>query len=130
MLFKLENGLLVLDKDELRAHEKFKRILERDRGSEGDNDGRKKIFAFKEFFYIYSVADFRSDGNIGGFNAKDLHLRGIKDAGLPENWKPDDKIKEAIDFYKERLEEISPSYTYILKLIAEEFIKEFYKGIT
>lgn len=117
MLFKIENNLLIIDKDEIRGIKEFKRILERDKGSDGDVDGRKKYKAFKEFYYIYFVADWSSPGNKGGLNEKELHLQAVKYSQLEEGFKPDADIKAAIDIYREILELINPSHTFALKLL-------------
>lgn len=117
MLFKLENNILVIDRDEVRGFKEFRRILERDKGSDGDADGRKKYRAFKEFYYIYYIADYRSTGNLSGDNEKNLHLQGVKYAELEEGFKPDADIKEAIRLYKEIQELEAPSNTLVLKLI-------------
>ena len=42
----------------IRLIPEFRKILERDRGSKGDQQGRLKIQATKEFHYIYGIADF------------------------------------------------------------------------
>lgn len=134
MLFKLENNLLVLDKDSLRGVPEFKKILERDRGSEGDSQGRLKLRAWKEFYYIYYIADFRSNGNLAGFNDKELHLRGVKEADLEATFKPDDDIRKAIEVYKQTLLEITPSYTLLTELIrgirlSEKVVKSMILGV-
>jgi len=134
MLFKVENNLLVLDKDEIRGVPEFKKILERDRGSEGDSQGRLKLRAWKEFYYIYYIADFRSNGNMAGFNDKELHLRGVIEAELEEKFKPDEEIKKAIEVYRQILLEITPSYTLLLKLIqgvklSERVVKSMILGV-
>lgn len=98
--FRLENGILTIDKDEARAIPEFRIILERDKGSEGDNDGRKKRYAFKEFLYIYFVADFGSWIVRAGYNEKEIHKLAIKDSSLEENYKVDLVVKAAIEKYK------------------------------
>lgn len=100
-LFRLENDMLVIDKDETRAIPEFRAILERDKGSKGDNDGRKKFRAFKEFYYIYLISDLESWINKAGLNDKEKHKNAIKDCGLEETFKPDDEIKAAIAKYQE-----------------------------
>lgn len=98
-LFRLENGLLTIDKDEVRAIPEFKTILERDRGSKGDADGRKKFKAFKEFLYIYWMADLESWIGRGGYTEKEKHKLAVKESELEEDWKADEAIRIAIAKY-------------------------------
>lgn len=100
-IFTIENDLLVIDKDYVRGISEFRVILERDRGSKGDQDGRKKFQAFKEFFYIYVVASLFSYPNKGGYNEKATHEAAVKEAKLEEGFKPDKEIKAAIEKYRE-----------------------------
>lgn len=44
----------------IRTIEVFKKIISRDRGSEGDSDGRKKYKAMKDLSFIYFMEDPRS----------------------------------------------------------------------
>lgn len=100
-LFSVENDILIIDKTETRAIPEFRAILERDKGSKGDVDGRKKYRAFKEFYYIYLIADYESWISRGGYNDKEKHKLAIKDTGLEDNFKADDEIKAAINKYSE-----------------------------
>ena len=71
----------------------FKTILKRDKN-------RNKETAFKEMLFIYYYTDIRSDyiHYIDSQRAKEI----IKDIGLPIDWKIDNVIKEAIEFYEKR----------------------------
>lgn len=100
-IFSVENKLLVINKDYVRGVSEFRTILERDKGSKGDVDGRKKFKAWKELFYIYMRASLFSYPNKGGYNEKDCHEAAIKEAKLEENYKPDESIRAAIDKYRE-----------------------------
>ena len=115
--FKIENDLLVIDKDEVRGIPVFKAILERDKGSKGDNDGRKKLFAFKEFLYIYFIIDYRSWIVKAGYNDKEKHLKALKSCGLPDDYKPDSLLKEAIQFYEETQLDQLPSLRALRTII-------------
>ena len=55
---------------------------------------------FKLWRYIYEIADYDSRGNRNGLSAKELHLAAIDSAGLPDNWKPNSIITDAIKRYK------------------------------
>lgn len=117
MIFKVEGGFLVLAKEEIRGVKEFKVLLERDKGSEGDADGRKKLHAFKEFYYIYLTCDFKSYLVNGGYTEKEIHLKAVKGAGLPEGWKADAAIKAAMAVYTEIQEDETPTATFLIKTI-------------
>lgn len=69
----------------------FKAILKRDKS-------RTKETAFKEMLFIYYYTDIRSD--YATIADSGIRLREIKkDIGLPEDWKIDDVIKEALRYY-------------------------------
>lgn len=117
MFFKVENGLLVLAKEELRNIAPFKALLERDKGSDGDNDGRKKYRAFKEFYYIWYTTDVRSPGVIAGYTDKELHIKAIKESRLEDTYKPDKLVKEATSYYRAEQEELLVSSNAVINLI-------------
>lgn len=114
--FKYENGTLILNKDEIFLYEPFKKILKRDRGSPGDTQGRLKLFAFKELTYIYLMCDYSSYCNIHGLDEDEAREYSKKTAGLPELWKEDDEIIEAMDEYS-RLQ-LDPTKELVIDLIA------------
>lgn len=116
MFFKVVNGLLELDKEELRNVAPFKALLERDKGSDGDHDGRKKYKAFKEFYYTWWLVCVRSPGVQGGYNDKELHLQGIKEARLETGWKPDKLVKDCISYYREEQEKLLISSASVINL--------------
>lgn len=70
----------------------FKAILKRDKN-------RNKETAFKEILFIYYYIDIKSDYMY--IVEDDVRKKEIiKDIGLPVDWKIDNTIQEAIDFYK------------------------------
>jgi hypothetical protein len=112
-IFKIEQDELVLDRDYLRGIPEFKVILERDRGSKGDADGRKKFRAWQEFMYIYIVSSFYSYPNKGGYNEKDTHKAAITESNLEEDFKPDPLIKAAIVKNRELEKAVVPTLNTI-----------------
>ena len=69
----------------------FKAILKRDKN-------RNKELAFKEMLFIYFYVDIKSDYMYITDNS--VRLQEIKkDIKLPDDWKIDSIIQEAIDFY-------------------------------
>ena len=86
----------------------FKAILKRDKS-------KNKELAFKEMLFIYYYLDIRSDYIL--ITDDDIRLREIKkDIGLPDNWKVDNVLKEAMTFYvKMSLSPIAKLYKSSLK---------------
>ncbi len=92
-LFEFKNWQLSV-RDESWALLPFKKILKRDKS-------RTKEIALNEMFFIWYFADIQSDYLI----ITDLKLREEeikKDLSLPDNWKIDSVIEEAIAFYEQR----------------------------
>lgn len=90
--FTLRDGVLTVD-DNLWGLEPFRKILKRDKS-------RNKDLALKEMLFIYYYTDIKSD-----YLIIDVKLRKeeiIKDIGLPDGWKIDSTIQDAINFYEER----------------------------
>lgn len=104
-------GYLEINKPEVRGIDEFRKVLEKDKGSKGDSDGRKKLKAFKELMYIHL---FSSPVSIYRDLPEDIrHANSRRDAGLLATWKPSGIVKEACKKYKE-LESMSAVYhTYI-----------------
>ena len=101
-----DDGLLIINKVEVRKIKEFRIILERDKGSKGDSEGKKKYQAFKEFMYIYLIADVKSI-------YRDLPIEERKDrakrkAELEDDWKEDSSIKDATKVY-ERIPKLTGS---------------------
>lgn len=90
--FTLLNGVLTVD-DNLWGLESFRKILKRDKS-------RTKDLALKEMLFIYYYTDIKSDYLI--IDSKFRKEEIIKDIGLPDGWKIDAIMQEAIDFYEER----------------------------
>lgn len=89
---------------EVRMFAPFRKIIERDKGSKGDNDGRKKYNATKELAFIYWYADPRSNYKESYQNEEERTEKIKKLLGLDDNWKIDSVILEAIEFYIEEIQ--------------------------
>lgn len=98
-LFKLVDDELVLAIDELRLIPQFNELIRRDRGSKGDHAGRLKKAAFAECKFIYFFCDLES--TYSTYNDTARRIKSIEAAGLPENYKPDQVVKEAMAHYME-----------------------------
>ncbi len=69
----------------------FKAILKKDKS-------RNKELAFKEMLFIYYYTDIRSD-YMYLTDDKERTREIIKDIGLPSDWKIDNIVREAINYY-------------------------------
>lgn len=95
-----ENGRIDLNKVEIQLYKEFKEIVHRDKGSKGDNDGRKKYRAIKELTYVYHMCDYRSFCR--ELDESEVQVRAIEESGLSdEKFNPKDEvILAAIEKYK------------------------------
>lgn len=103
-----------------------RQIVKRDKGSNGDADGRKKLFAYKELGAVYWIADYRSPGRMEGYEGEELIEDAIKNFNLPAEWRPDDVVWSLIKKYEanrdggiaaEVLTEISSTFNLMLGTI-------------
>ena len=101
-LFKMSRkGILELNTDEVLLIDEFRKIVRRDRGGEGDKNGRKKEFAYKEFSYIYFTCDPAGHPIQKGLSKKEAHDWAVRVAKLPDDYKPDSFVLQAMETYKE-----------------------------
>jgi hypothetical protein len=80
-----EDGLVNIS-DEARTIQAFKLIIQADKGSPGDNQGRKKEIATKELAFIYFTCKF--DNPFGGLTEEEKTKKVKSLVGLPDSWKP------------------------------------------
>lgn len=99
--FILKEGVLTVE-DQLWALSPFKKILKRDKS-------RTKDMALREMLFVYYYTDIKSDYLIMS-DSKIRETEIKKDIQLPNEWKIDETIQEAIEFYE------SKSLTVIGKL--------------
>jgi len=99
-LFSLKEGDIIINKLEILTVPTFTTILRRDKGSDGDSTGRKKLQAFKEFAYIYHMGDVKSLPNRNGYTSKAAVAYSKDAAGLSVDWVADSVIKDAIRIYR------------------------------
>jgi len=116
--FKFEGGELILDKPELGLYPEFSTLIKRDKGSEGDVDGRKKKKAFAEFTYIYFTTDFSSFPNTHGYSPKQTHEYAIDMAKLPRDYIADSEVKAAMNCYRKLI-------TTLPREIRQELLRSF-----
>lgn len=87
---------------EVRVIVEFNRILMRDKGSEGDADGRKKRFALRELAFVHFYCAF--DSRFDLYDTEEERIEAIKKAvGLPDDWIKDSLIDDAINRYSDMM---------------------------
>ena len=107
--FEVKDNEISLARDEIRLHPEFRIIISRDKGSEGDFNGTKKYRGSMELAYDYHSADIRSP--YYGYDEEEKLKAIMFEVGLPNDWRPDKVIKEAIKKYEKLFEIASPSFT-------------------
>jgi hypothetical protein len=82
-LFELDPAtrLVNLNKEWISTIREFKKLITRDKGSEGDADGRKKLRAIREFTFIYHFCDYRS--KFVNYSEQDKYVECLRNAELP-----------------------------------------------
>lgn len=76
---------------------------------------KSKSIAKKELAYLYFMEDRRSD-YMSTIDEMERHVQVVKDLELPKEWKPDKKIKLAMEFYGKRsVTEIQALYDAAVK---------------
>jgi len=90
-LFRVKDWKLVMEPEALEI-QAFKVILDRDKS-------KQKEFAIKELLYVYFYCDIRSDFVILPVKEREEAIK--KELVLPNKWKQDKSIEEAIRVYNE-----------------------------
>lgn len=113
-LFNFKNHILTLSRVEIAAVPEFNALIRRDKGSEGDSDGRRKLKAYQEFLYIFYVYDYESP--IAKLPDTPRITKALTLIGLPSNWKPDKDVKAAIKTYLDLQNDLSPTNKVLISL--------------
>jgi hypothetical protein len=104
-LFTVDANLQVeLNRAELLLIPEFSAIIRRDRGSDGDHDGRKKFHARKVFTFIYFYCDWKSP--LKDFTLEAKKKEALRTAGL-EDKHIDGIVRDAMDIYESYQETLS-----------------------
>ena len=107
----------------------FRKIIERDKGSKGDIDGRREYNATKELAFIYWFADPRSNYKESYQNETERVEKIKKLLNLSEDWKPDTLIKDAISFYLEEIKEDFDVGFLEDAIAAAEKTREYFRSV-
>lgn len=112
-LFEIKDGILELNKPELRNIKEFRALLIRDKGGKipGDFEGRRKYLAFRELMYVHLYTSQVSIYRDLGDDDRDKNAR--RDALLPDDWVKDVEIIEACNKYKELEETTALFHAYL-----------------
>lgn len=96
-LFEIDDtdNTVLLNKEWIMMIPEFNNLLKRDKGSDGDYRGDKKLQARREFTYIYFYADFGSP--LRDWAAEEKHKEALKYAGID---KVDKEVMRARDHYE------------------------------
>jgi hypothetical protein len=115
--FKLVDGIVQLDHESIGLYPNVKKILSRDRGGKvtGDPDGRLKLYAYREFTYVYFRCDFEAYPAQSGMNEKEAHLYAAKMSNLGKDYIPDELVLAFIKQYDK--EHLTPAKQAIKTLI-------------
>lgn len=91
------DGALIIDRPEVLTIASFKAILDRDKNT----GGSYKAMAYKELAYVWLLGHPASPIYTKGLSGKDAHSFAKAKVGLPNDWKVDAVIEQAIKDYKE-----------------------------
>lgn len=122
-LFVLNSyGELEINKLEVRKIPEYDILFKRDRGSDGDYNGSKKLIACAEIYYIYLVYDVRSI--YYNLPLEQRKLKAIKDCKFKDTWKETKELDNAILRYKEDFKLSAAGMAYV---VAEKSYRTFTK---
>ena len=113
-LFKYENDILTID-PMAYSLVPFKVIWDRDKTKSKKN-------AFAEMSYVFFMTDYKSDFS-DILDDDDRSVEVIKVLDLKKGWKPDLKISDAIEFYKQRKDGIAMRMLGSAKILASKIEK-------
>lgn len=114
---------------EVRMFTPFRKIIERDKGSKGDADGRKKSTATKELAFIYWFADPRSNYKESYQDERERTEKIKKLLGLDDKWEIDSVIQEAVDFYTEEIKDDFDIGFLEDAIAAAEKTREYFRNV-
>lgn len=119
-LFDLVNNQLTIS-EEAYLLTPFKRLWDRDKT-------KLKERALAEMGYIYFMEDFKSDFS-DVVDEKERAVEVISVLGLPSDWKEDNVVKEAREFYRKRSEEITPLLLLRDSKVVIDKMREYFREV-
>jgi len=110
--FKFTGTDIELAKNEIALYPEALKILRRVVACTGDADGRKKLYNFKEFKYVYFTCDHRAYPYQHGLSVADTHDYALKQSELPNDYKPDVDMVALMNLYKEEHWSVTKKTTF------------------
>ena len=98
-IFKMVDGELCLDRDEVLLYDELNAVWKLDKGSKGDSDGRKHLLANKYFKFIYLVCDPHAYPSKNGMNELDAVNYALKHTDIPRETMKEAVMLKAMKFY-------------------------------
>lgn len=94
-----DDFLVILNRDWISTHQDLHVLIARDKGSEGDYRGDKKLQARREFTFIYHFAGYRS--KYRKYEDGERERIAKAESGLPESYSylKDEKVVKALRCY-------------------------------
>ena len=121
--FKYDKGVFSINKEEVLLLPSAKKIIHNDKGGiiKGDPDGRKKLWAEKQFGVAWWITDINSPGVQTGLEGEELLIDAIKSLNVPTDWdhKKDIYFMAFLGDYTEMYEKAS--YAMLLKQMLMSF---------
>ncbi len=109
-----DRNTLHIAKEEVLLHPEFAAVYRKSKPVEGDSDGRKKVYAYSVFAFIYFMYDYGS--SFSDLNDKERNIKSIKEANLPPEWTPNAMEKEAIEKYVQLQIDKTPTLKIVTNL--------------
>ena len=116
--YKLENGIPVLDTDELYLHKEFQPVLKNtyNKGCDGDSTGNSRNLSKKLFKFFYFYCNWKSP--YIGEDDDTRRDKSLVSSGLGLGYKLQQDEKNALDYYKSLLTTCYPQIN-ILRTLKE-----------
>lgn len=111
-LIVLENDIPVFN-PAAKLIKEFKAVIERDKGSLGDSQGRKKLQATKELAFVALYVSLKSPYN-RNFDEQARVGELVRGLELPPDWRLDEVMKKAMKRYE--LTQVTPSSAMIVSV--------------
>ena len=98
-IFKMVDGELCLDRDEVLLYDELNAVWKLDKGSKGDSDGRKHLLANKYLKFIYLVCDPHAYPSKNGMNELEAVTHALKHTEIDREIMKEAVMLKAMKFY-------------------------------
>lgn len=126
-LFEVDKDFnLIIDRKGLKAIKCFRELIESDKGSKGDHDGRDKLWTIKVLMYIWLMYDFLSP--FINYDDEERRIESLKSSELEEHDLDRPVVTECILFYQAHVVKSNPKIAMLYEAkTALDKIKIFLK---